>query len=82
MTITPRKAHIGHVSQGDTVTFNGPDDDSITGIVTTLVFGAYQGDYCHITVNADGMLYEFGTGGHLGDTWTTGNGTDQWFLQR
>lgn len=71
---------IGGIHQGDTVTFfTQGEARKVTGRVTALVFGTHQGDYAHVVIDVDGMLYEFGTGGHLGETWTTESGSEQWF---
>lgn len=79
MKNTP-KAHINGLHVGDLVTFYTQGEErSVTGRITKLTFGKHQMDYASITLNVDGMSYEFGTGGHLGLTWTTESGREQWF---
>jgi hypothetical protein len=75
------RSHIGGLRKGDRVTFSTfGEERSVSGIVTALSFGGYQGDYCDITLDADGMNYTFGTGGHLGSSWTTESGGQEWFV--
>jgi hypothetical protein len=80
MKMTVRVSHIGGCKLGDVVTFYTKGEErSVTGYVTRLNFGEYQGDYCDVEVLVDGMTYVFGTGGHLGQSWTTEGGTEEWF---
>jgi hypothetical protein len=73
-------AHIGHCHVGDFATFyTYGEARSVSGRVVGLQFGETQGDYHTVTLDSDGMPYHFGTGGHLGDTWTTESGSEQWF---
>lgn len=71
------RARINSVYMGDVVTFETATR-SVTGTVTSLVFSEDQGGYQHILIEMDGMTYMFGTGGHLGNTWTTEGGTEEW----
>lgn len=75
------ETHVGGLHKGDTVTF-ATAERSVTGLVTALRPPNYQGDYAEVYMTVDGMNYCFGTGGHLGKTWTTEGGMDQWFMDR
>lgn len=74
------KPNIGGLHVGDVVEFTSECGEfTIAGKVTALHFGAYPGDYQDIALDADGMEYCFGTGGHLGSHWTTDAGLQMWF---
>jgi len=78
------KSRIGGCHVGDWVTFyTSPADGarSVTGKVIRLEFGETQGDYATVYLDVDGMTYAFGTGGHLGETWTSESGQFQWFKE-
>ena len=77
-----KQSRIGHCHIGDVVTFFTKNEErSVTGRVTRLEFGKTQWDYAQVYIDVDGMEYCFGTGGHLGETWTTESGKEQWFKQ-
>lgn len=78
---TKHTSHVGGLHKGDTVTFSA-SERSVTGLVTGLNLPAYQNDYGEVHILADGMPYTFGTGGHLGTTWTTESGSQEWFVDR
>jgi hypothetical protein len=56
------------------------EERSVTGRVVRIDHGAYDGDYATVYLDVDGMEYAFGTGGHLGNTWTTESGSEEWFM--
>jgi hypothetical protein len=88
MTVkTIKQNQINGIAKGDTVKcFTYAEERSVTGVVTAVnrfhTVGYWKhSDYASITVDVDGMPYEFGTGGHLGETWTTESGATQWFVE-
>ena len=82
MTISmDKRPRVNGLRAGDVVEFSTADDVSVSGTVTKLTFGTYQGDYCDVHVDVDGMNYVFGTGGHLGTSWTTDDGSQVWFAR-
>lgn len=83
MTFSNVRSHIGGLHIGDFVTFYTKGEErTVSGRVTKLVFGETQGDYCDVILDVDGMEYIFGTGGHLGETWTCESGSEEWFVER
>jgi hypothetical protein len=75
------ESHIGNIHKGDTVEFSGPDTQSFYGVCVALEFGESQNDYASVTIElTDGTKQIFGTGGHLGNTWTAYDGSHQWFV--
>jgi hypothetical protein len=59
--------------------FTRGENRAVTGTVTAID-GEYP-DYVTVTVDIDGMTYHFGTGGHLGTSWTTESGSEEWFCE-
>lgn len=73
------KSRIGGLHLGDMVRFTSQSDPdkTVCGRVTELRFGLSQCDYADVVVDADSFPVVFGTGGHLGEQWTTDGETGE-----
>lgn len=62
--------------------FTYAEEQSVTGTVTAKHKGYHPYGYKDVILESNaGDTWCFGTGGHLGDTWTTDAGTQEWFCE-